>query len=105
MTFSPFDELLWDGLCPTTNSVSLLFLSAELVYDVSDSTHAIGRVEYGAALMLVVDCACDGYGSTADGRFNSNCVDSLASELLHHALEERLVRDLVSHRHVGLARV
>lgn len=51
--------------------------------------------------MVVVDCSCDGYGSTADGRFYSNCTDSLARELLHHALEQRLVGYLVSHRHVG----
>ena len=87
-----------------SDSGSLLFLYAELVDDVPDSTHAIGRVEYGAALMVVVDCSYDGYGSTADGRFDSNRADSLASELLHHALEERLVRYLVSHDHVGLTR-
>ena len=88
-----------------TNSGSLLFLYAELVDDVSDSTHAVGRVEYGTALMVVVDCSCDGYGTTADGRFDSNCADSLASELLHYALKERLIRYLVSHSHVGLTRM
>ena len=88
-----------------TNSGSLLFLYAELVDDVPDSTHAIGRVEYGPPLMVVVDCSCDGYSSTTDRRFDANGANSLASELLHHALEERLVRYLVSHRHVVLTRV